>query len=265
MTYGVWNSVEKRFVFGIAAETPRKAERAFRKTCVNWRQWRYEIKPIPEGFKNPRNPHYAHLIRKGHNTMNANEIIIPARLSYANIWEPKGINGSAPKYSCTLLIGKNAYMNIKVGTNPDGTPIHQSVKVMDKLNDLLNRIKAAPESAAKWGGKVPANLKLPIRDGDTERPDDENYAGCYFMNANRSTAPKIVDGTLHDITDPDEVYSGCYANVKVSFFAYNSNGNRGIGCGLEVIMKTKDGPRLAGGSGLDGFEVLSPEAEDMLS
>lgn len=265
MTYGVWNNVEKRFVFGIAAETPRKAERAFRKTCINWRQWRYEIKPIPEGFKNPRNPHYAHLIRKGHNTMNANEIIIPARLSYANIWEPKGINGSAPKYSCTLLIGKNAYMNIKVGTNPDGTPIHQSVKVMDKLNDLLNRIKAAPESAAKWGGKVPANLKLPIRDGDTERPDDENYAGCYFMNANRSTAPKIVDGTLHDITDPDEVYSGCYANVKVSFFAYNSNGNRGIGCGLEVIMKTKDGPRLAGGSGLDGFEVLSPEAEDMLS
>ena len=86
MTYGVWNNAEKRFVFGIAAETPRKAERAFRKTCVNWRQWRYEIKPIPEGFKNPRNPHYAHLIRKGQNTMNSNEIILPCRLSYANIW-----------------------------------------------------------------------------------------------------------------------------------------------------------------------------------
>lgn len=50
MTYGIWNSIEKRFVFGIAAETPRKAERAFRKTCINWRLWRYEIKPIPRGI-----------------------------------------------------------------------------------------------------------------------------------------------------------------------------------------------------------------------
>ena len=61
MTYGIWNSVEKRFVFGIAAETPRKAERAFRKACSGWRRWRYEIKPIPEGFKNPRNPYYINL------------------------------------------------------------------------------------------------------------------------------------------------------------------------------------------------------------
>ena len=107
MTYGIWNSMEKRFVFGIAAETPRKAERAFRKTCINWRKWRYEIKPIPEGFKNPRNPHYSHLRRK-EPTMNANEIIIPARLSYANIWEARQtMEGDRMQYSCSLLIPKS--------------------------------------------------------------------------------------------------------------------------------------------------------------
>ena len=124
MTFGIWNSMEKRFIFGIAAETPRKAERAFRKTCINWRKWRYEIKPIPEGFKNPRNPHYSHLRRK-EPTMNANEIIIPARLSYANIWEARQtMEGDRMQYSCSLLIPKSDTKTVQairaMMNTPDG-------------------------------------------------------------------------------------------------------------------------------------------------
>ena len=55
------------------------------------------------------------------------------------------------------------------------------------------------DSVSKWGGKVPANLKLPLRDGDIDRPDDEAYAGCYFFNANSRQAPQVVDAKVQPI------------------------------------------------------------------
>ena len=230
MTYGVWNSAEKRFVFGIAAETPRKAERAFRKTCINWRQWRYEIKPIPEGFKNPRNPHYTNL-KKGQNTMNSNEIILPCRLSYANIWEARqSMEGDKMQYSCCLLIPKT-----------DTATIQRIQKLMAKIeNEAVAR---------KWGGKKPASYAHPLlRDGDTDptKGGDSNYAGCYFINASSATAPGIVDADCNPILTRSEVYSGVYGRASISFYAFNSNGNKGIACGLNNLQKIRDGEPLGG-------------------
>ena len=107
---------------------------------------------------------------------------------------------------------------------------------------------------------MPKNLKLPLRDGDTEK-DDENYEGCYFLNANASESrrPKIIDRACNDVLDQDEVYSGCYAKVKIGLFSYSASGNKGIGAGLEVIQKVRDGERLSGGNSTDGFEVLSDD------
>ena len=167
--------------------------------------------------------------------MNANEVIIPCRLSYANIWEPKQVNGTGdPKYSCCLLIKKS-------DTN------------------------ALAASLAKWGGKLPPKLKEPLRDGDEEK-DDENYAGCWFINANASAdrRPRIIDRACNEVLDQDEVYSGRYAKVKVGFFSYSASGNRGIGAGLEVIQKIRDGERLSAGNSLDGFEVLSDDDDSFL-
>lgn len=253
MTYGIWNSAEKRFVFGIAAETPRKAERAFRKACINWRQWRYEIKPIPEGFKNPRNPHYTNL-RKGHNTMNSNEIIIPCRLSYANIWEARqSMEGDKMQYSCCLLIPK------KTGT-----------ATIQRIQKLMAKIESEAVTT-KWGGKKPASYAHPLlRDGDTDptKGGDSNYAGCYFINAkaNADHPPKVIDARCNPVMDREEVYSGCYANVKVSIYAYNNpKGGKGLSAGLVAVQKTKDGARLGGDTGTDGFVPLSQEDEDMLS
>ena len=252
MTHGIWNSAEKRFVFGIAAETPRKAERAFRKTCINWRQWRYEIKPIPEGFKNPRNPHYTNL-RKGQNTMNSNEIILPCRLSYANIWEARqSMEGDKMQYSCCLLIPKT-----------DTVTIQRIQKLMAKIE--------SEAVTTKWGGKRPASYAHPLlRDGDTDptKGGDSNYAGCYFINAkaNADHPPKIIDARCNPVMDREEVYSGCYANVKVSIYAYNNpKGGKGLSAGLVAVQKTKDGARLGGDTGTDGFAPLSQEDEDMLS
>ena len=109
--------------------------------------------------------------------------------------------------------------------------------------ETINAINAAVDAAieegiAKFGGKKPnkAAIKLPFRDGDLER-DDDAYKGHYFVNANSTTVPQIVDKAVKPILDRDEVYSGCYARVSLNFYAFNSNGNRGVACGLGNIQK----------------------------
>ena len=149
------------------------------------------------------------------------------RLSYANVWEPASINGSKPKYSVSLIIPKG------------------DSKTIADINAAIDA--AIQEGAAKFGGKIPnkAALKLPLRDGDIER-DDEAYKGSYFVNANSTTAPEVVDRSLQRILDRNEVYSGCYARVSINFYAFNSNGNRGLACGLGNIQKVRDGEPLGG-------------------
>lgn len=151
------------------------------------------------------------------------------RLSYANVWEPASINGSNPKYSVSLIIPKS------------------DTKTISAINAAIDA--AIKEGTAKFGGKTPnkAALKLPLRDGDLER-DDEAYKDSYFINANSTTAPQIVDRAVNPILDRSEVYSGCYARVSVNFYAFNSNGNRGIACGLGNIQKIRDGEPLGGKS-----------------
>ena len=159
------------------------------------------------------------------------------RLSYANVWEPASINGGSPKYSVSLLIPKH------------------DEKIVAAINAAIDT--AIRDGAARFGGKIPnrSALKLPLRDGDTER-DDEAYKGCWFLNANSNTAPQIVDRSVQPILDRGEVYSGCYARVSINFYAFNTNGNRGIACGLGNIQKVRDGEPLAGkSSAADDFQT----------
>ena len=151
------------------------------------------------------------------------------RLSYANVWEPVSINGGTPKYSVSLIIPKS------------------DTKTIEAINAAVDT--AIKEGAAKFGGKIPnkAALKLPLRDGDVER-DDEAYKGAYFVNANSTSAPQIVDRAVQPILDRSEVYSGCYARVSINFYSFNSSGNRGIACGLGNIQKVRDGEPLGGKS-----------------
>ena len=149
------------------------------------------------------------------------------RLSYEHVWEPASINGSNPKYSVSLIIPKD------------------DVKTIAAINQAVEN--AIKDGAAKFGGKIPPKgaLKLPLRDGDTER-DDEAYRNAYFVNANSPTAPQIVDRAVQPILDRNEVYSGCYARVSINFYAFNSNGNKGVACGLGNIQKVRDGEPLGG-------------------
>ena len=114
------------------------------------------------------------------------------RLSYEHIWEPASINDSDEKYSVSLIIPKSDTKTVK---------------------DIQNAVEQAKQDGkAKFGGRIPANLKLPLRDGDIERPDDEAYKDCYFINCNSKDKPQIVDKNVQPILDRNEVYSGCYAS-----------------------------------------------------
>lgn len=151
------------------------------------------------------------------------------RLSYANIWEPKSINGSDPKYSVSLLIPKSDTATVKA--------IETAIE------------EALQAGIGKFGGKIPprGSLKLPLRDGDTER-EDEAYAGHYFLNANSKNPPQVVDASVAPILDRAEVYSGCYGRVSITFYAFNTNGNKGVAVGLGNIQKLRDGEPLGGGN-----------------
>lgn len=155
-----------------------------------------------------------------------NRVIFPCRFSYLHCWEPNSVNGGVPKFSVSAIIPKTDTDTVKA------------------VKTAIERAKQ--ESVSKWGGRVPPNLKTSLRDGDIDRPEDEAYRGCYFLNANSTQPPQVVDATIQPILDQNEVYSGCYGRISVTFYGYNSNGNRGVAAGLGNIQKLKDGEPLGG-------------------
>lgn len=181
------------------------------------------------------------------NKNNATKVITgEVRFSYLNVFEPKSINDSEAKYSVSLLIPKT------------------DRKTVEAVNRAVEAAKQA--GVSKFGGKIPAQMKLPLRDGDIDRPDDEVYAGCYFLNANCKQKPGLVYKNGQPIIDSTELYSGCYGHASINFYAFSTNGNKGIACGLNHLMKTRDGEPLGGrGKAEDDFAGLIDEEEDFLS
>lgn len=175
---------------------------------------------------------------------NLTKVIVPCRFSYLHCWEPNAVNGGDLKYSVSAIIPKS------------------DTETVGKIRKAIEQAKK--DSISKWGGKVPANLKLPLRDGDIDRPEDEAYADSYFFNANSRQAPQVVDKNVQPILDQSEVYSGCYGRISVNFYGFNNNGNRGIAAGLGNIQKLRDGESLGGRTNAeDDFDAVA-EDEDFL-
>ena len=155
------------------------------------------------------------------------------RFSYVHVWEPqKNEDGSQGKYSTCFLIPKTQT---------------QSLELCKKA------IETAAQAGAEknWKGRVPANLKTPLRDGDLEHPEDPAYKGMMFFNCNNTKRPAVCIydddlGAASEAMDEDDFYSGCWGAVVVTFFAYDKSGNRGVGASLGPVIKTRDDERLSG-------------------
>jgi hypothetical protein len=168
------------------------------------------------------------------------------RLSYVHIFEPYAFdNSQEEQYSLCILIPKS-----------------------DKAT--INKINAAIEAAKqdglkKWGGRIPAKLWNPLRDGDEEHPEDPAFADCMYLNAKSKHKPGVVDANLNQIIDKTEVYSGCYGRVSVVFYPFSASGNNGVGCGLQNVQKLADGEPLGGRSNAeDDFNDGFSDEEDFL-
>lgn len=153
------------------------------------------------------------------------------RFCYVNVFEPTAMNdGDTPKYNVCVLIPKN------------------DTATLEKIKKAIEAaIEVGKAKIADKNGRIPANLKLPLRDGDVERPDDPAFEGKYFINANSLRKPSIVDRELNPIMNKEEFYSGCYGRASIAFYAFNVS-SKGIAAGLNNLQKLEDGEMLAGGS-----------------
>ncbi len=158
------------------------------------------------------------------------------RFSYVNVFQPKlNQDGTKSSYSVQIRIPKTDTATLKF------------------INDAIEAA-CVVGTQSKWGGKrpVPAKLHLPLRDGDAEFPDDESYAGMMFFNANASIDHKpgvcfLENGQVCNAVDDSDFYSGCWGVASLGFFAYDNSGNKGIACGLNNVLKTRDDTKFSGG------------------
>ena len=170
--------------------------------------------------------------------------------SYLTVNEPKTpLGGGTPKYSVSLIIPKS-------DTVTD-----------EKIKAAIQAAYDEGQSKLKGNSKtVPAleDIKTPLRDGDKERKGDEAYKGCYFVNANSTTKPGVVDADRNPILDSSELYSGIIGRASINFYAFNSNGNRGIACSLNNLQKLADGTPLGGHSRAED-DFADDDDDDFLS
>lgn len=168
------------------------------------------------------------------------------RASYAHIFEAHSMNEDAPKkYSVSLIIPKS------------------DTQMIETIENAIEQAKE--ESKSKWNGKIPNNLKPTLRDGDIDREDDEAYKDAYFINANSTNQPGIVDQNKIRLTEPGTIVSGDYIRASINFYGYNVNGSKGVAAGLNNIQLVEKGEALSGASKAeDDFDEVDSDDDDLL-
>jgi len=174
--------------------------------------------------------------------MSTKIILENVRLSFCNLFSPRAISeGSEPKYSVCALISK-------------------------KDKELLKKIQLAisSEIAVKWGTKVPLKLKTPLKDGDIEASEScgPEFEGCMFLNCNSLRKPQVALRNGSAAIDDESIYSGCWADVYVTFYSYSKEVNKGISCSLNGVQKIKDDESFAGSLKIE-FKTIEAEDEDI--
>ena len=179
-------------------------------------------------------------------------LIGEARMNFCRVFEPESFNGGDPKYSVILSFDKDDEALV--------------AKIEAAINECVEKAKTS-----KYGGKLPKGFKvIELKDGD-EDYEGEGFPGQYTIKASSAYKPEVVKKgkvmgktQFVPITDEDEFYSGCYGYASVSFFAYDNGVSKGVTCGLNSLLKSRDGERFGngGGSAAADFAGVIDDIED---
>lgn len=163
-------------------------------------------------------------------------LIGEARMNFVRVFEPEAFNGGDPKYSVVLSFEQS------------------NTALVEKIRSAIQ--ECVEKAKAQHGGKLPKGFKVvDLKDGDTDYETD-GFAGMFTLKASSAYKPEVVKkakvmgkSQLVPITDEEEFYSGCYGFASVSFFAYDNGVSKGVTCGLNSLLKSRDGEKLGGGGG----------------
>ena len=159
----------------------------------------------------------------------------PASLNYCHLLEPyaaEGVDEKDAKYSVQIRILKTDKANLAI------------------IQQIVKEIYGSEAAQKKWGSAKPDPKKMMaelLHDGDEKAAEtgDESYKGCYYLNAKSVGKPGVVDRFNNPITNPDEAHSGMIGVVSVNFYPYAVSGKKGIGCGLNNVLKLEEGEAIA--------------------
>lgn len=168
------------------------------------------------------------------------------RLSYEHVFKPVQINGEGePKYSASLLIPKGSKVTLKA------------------IEEAIDAAIQVGVDKGHWpAGIKKSKLKLPLRDGDDDKDEDEAYQGMFFLNATSKSKPAVVDVERQKIDDESDVYSGCFVRANINFYPFKVSGNMGIAVGLNSIQKLDDGTPFGGGRSNPDEDFKDEKYED---
>lgn len=172
------------------------------------------------------------------------------RLSYVHLEEPVAFQDGDPKYSATLMISKD------------------DKKTLDALK---RAVRVACQE--QWDAPKPPKGSNPVfKDGDKESEHkfdggvntekNPEYAGHYIISASNRKKVPVFDKHLN-LIDPEEAYSGCWAEVSISAFAYDVRGNTGVSFFLRGVRKVRDDEQFGGTHNvLEDFEEWDDDDDD---
>lgn len=168
------------------------------------------------------------------------------RLSFPDIWEPKSVNNSAPKYSAHFLIDKK------------------------EQADLIKLLRATIYTAAKehFGEKTDELFKkkkiaVCLHDG-SEKDDMAGYGeDVMYLSSSSAKRPLVIDRDRSPLTKDDRrPYGGCQVNAIVRIWVQDNEFGKRVNCELLGVQFFKDGePFGAAPISPDEFEDLGGEGQ----
>jgi hypothetical protein len=171
-------------------------------------------------------------------------VIVGGRASYAHFLEAVANDEDNPdagrSFQTGILIPKDAPKEVH-------TILQQAVKDAVELG-----------KKKKWGGSQPAELKLPLRNGDLKFQEDKEKYAAYERMINftakkvESHGAPIVRANGNVVTEPGVVESGDWCAFDINFYAFKGK-SKGIAVALNAVTLLEVGERFGGGPSLDSI------------